>query len=77
MYLCPLKYNIRHKDMKVLIVNGSQHKTGCTHTALMEVAKELEKAGIEGPYVLCPHYVHDYEYEKISKEIRNLLKKMY
>lgn len=22
----------------------------------------------------CPHYVHDYKYEKISKEIRNFIK---
>ena len=40
-------------DMKVLLVNGSQHKTGCTHTALMEVAKELEKAGIETEEFWC------------------------
>ena len=46
-------------------------------TMLSETRMALEKAGIEGPYVLCPHYVHDYEYEKISEEIRNLLKKMY
>ena len=39
--------------MKVLLVNGSQHKTGCTHTALMEVAKELEKAGIETEEFWC------------------------
>ncbi|MDD3217711.1 MAG: flavodoxin family protein [Lachnospiraceae bacterium] len=33
--------------MKVLLVNGSPHKNGCTFTALTEVASELEKAGIE------------------------------
>ena len=26
--------------MKVLLVNGSPHKEGCTHTALKEVEKE-------------------------------------
>ncbi len=33
--------------MKVLLVNGSPNKEGCTHTALTEVAGELQKSGIE------------------------------
>lgn len=33
--------------MKVLLVNGSSHLNGCTYTALLEVAKELEKENIE------------------------------
>ena len=33
--------------MKVLLVNGSPNKRGCTYTALAEVAGELEKSGIE------------------------------
>ena len=33
--------------MKVLLINGSPHKEGCTFTALNEVAKTLEKNGIE------------------------------
>ena len=33
--------------MKVLLVNGSPHKTGCTYTALEEVANSLNKNGIE------------------------------
>lgn len=33
--------------MKVLLINGSPKKEGCTYTALMEVAGELEKNGIE------------------------------
>lgn len=32
--------------MKVLLLNGSPHKEGCTYTALKEVAGELEKEGI-------------------------------
>jgi len=32
--------------MKVLLVNGSPHKNGCTYTALTEVAKTLEEEGI-------------------------------
>ncbi|MBO4707155.1 MAG: flavodoxin family protein [Elusimicrobiaceae bacterium] len=33
--------------MKVLLVNGSPHKDGCTYTALHEIAKTLKKNGIE------------------------------
>ena len=33
--------------MKVILLNGSPHEAGCTYTALMEVAKVLEKQGIE------------------------------
>ena len=33
--------------MKVLLVNGSPHKEGCTYTALTEVAQALEKNGID------------------------------
>ncbi|WP_292370207.1 flavodoxin family protein [Methanoregula sp. UBA64] len=33
--------------MKVLLVNGSPHKKGCTWTALTEVAKTLNEEGIE------------------------------
>lgn len=32
---------------KVLLLNGSSRKNGCTHTALCEVEQELQKAGIE------------------------------
>ena len=35
------------EEMKVLLVNGSPHKNGCTYTALQEVAGTLEKQGIE------------------------------
>jgi len=33
--------------MKVLLVNGSPHKEGCTYPALTEVSKELNNEGIE------------------------------
>ncbi|HAV91009.1 MAG TPA: flavodoxin family protein, partial [Eubacterium sp.] len=32
---------------KVLLINGSPHSYGCTYTALLEVANELNKEGIE------------------------------
>lgn len=34
-------------NMKVMLVNGSPHKEGCTYTALSEVAKTLEEEGID------------------------------
>ena len=33
--------------MKVLMINGSSHKDGCTFTALSEAAKALNEQGIE------------------------------
>lgn len=39
--------------MKVLLVNGSQHREGCTHTALEEVGAELRKQGIETEEFWC------------------------
>lgn len=33
--------------MKVLLLNGSPHKEGCTYTALREVGKSLEAEGID------------------------------
>ena len=33
--------------MKTLLINGSPHEHGCTHTALNEVAETLRKNGIE------------------------------
>lgn len=33
--------------MKVILINGSPHKQGCTYTALTEIKKTLEKNGIE------------------------------
>lgn len=33
--------------MKVILVNGSPHKDGCTFTALAEVAKALKEEGID------------------------------
>ncbi len=40
--------------MKVLIINGSPHKKGCTYTALHEVEKVLNEEGIETVYVNIP-----------------------
>ena len=37
--------------MKVLLVNGSPNKNGCTNTALEEVAGSLNKEGIEAELI--------------------------
>ena len=37
--------------MKVLLVNGSPNKEGCTFTALSEVASALEKEGVETEFL--------------------------
>ncbi len=37
--------------MKVLMINGSPHKTGCTYTALSIIADELSVQGIESEIV--------------------------
>lgn len=37
--------------MKVLLINGSPRKNGCTYTALSEVAGQLEKQGVETQFV--------------------------
>lgn len=34
-------------DMKVLLINGSPNREGCTHTALAEVAGALEGCGVQ------------------------------
>lgn len=37
--------------MKVLLLNGSPHKNGCTYTALSIIAEQLEKNGIDSEIV--------------------------
>ena len=43
--------------MKVLLVNGSPHKDGCTYTALCEVSEALNEQGIDtartGRRIIC------------------------
>ena len=42
-----MKNETKGVEMKVLLVNGSPHREGCTHLALSEVASALEKNGFE------------------------------
>ena len=64
--------------MLLFISNGSGG-TGFTEETWTRIPKEYIAGCDNASYIEldCPHYVHDYEYEKISEEIRNLLKKMY
>ena len=64
--------------MLLFISNGSSG-TGFTEEMWRRIPKEYIAGCDNASYIEldCPHYVHDYEYEKISEEIRNLLKKMY
>ncbi len=41
--------------MKVLLINGSPHKDGTTFAALSEVARTLEKCGVEAEIVQVGH----------------------
>jgi len=41
--------------MKALLINGSPHAHGCTHTALSVVADELNKAGVETEMIHVGH----------------------
>ena len=36
--------------MKVLLINGSPNKAGCTYTALTEAAKTLNEEGIDADF---------------------------
>lgn len=65
-------------SMLLFISNGSGG-TGFTEETWRRIPKEYIAGCDNASYIEldCPHYVHDYEYEKISEEIRNLLKKMY
>lgn len=64
--------------MLLFISNGSGG-TGFKEEMWRRIPKEYIAGCDNASYIEldCPHYVHDYEYEKISEEIRNLLKKMY
>ncbi len=38
--------------MKVLLINGSPHKNGCTYTALKEIADQLAKEGAIRKFII-------------------------
>lgn len=54
------------KKLKVMLVNGSPHKEGCTFTALSEIAGALKKNGVDSeifwigknPFPAVSHAAH-------------------
>ncbi|CDZ75646.1 hypothetical protein ING2D1G_1509 [Peptoniphilus sp. ING2-D1G] len=64
--------------MLLFLSNGSGG-TGFTKEKWRSIPKEFfsEYAEVSFIELDCPHYVHDYEYEKISKEIRNFINGKY
>ena len=71
---------------KVLLLNGSPHAKGCTYTALMEVAAELNKADIETELIQIGHlpirgciscgYCYTHETCSIDDEVNELTPKL-
>ena len=61
--------------MLLFISNGSGG-TNFTEEMWRSIPKEYISGHDNARYIEldCPHYVHDYEYEEISKEIRNFIK---
>lgn len=72
--------------MKVLLINGSPHKEGCTYTALKECADTLEKNGIESeiywigvkPIAGCIACGHCYESGKcfVDDDVNKLIDRL-
>lgn len=65
---------IPHVPMLLFISNGSGG-TDFTEKMWRDIPKEYISDSDNASYIEldCPHYVHDYEYNKISKEIRNFI----
>lgn len=61
--------------MLLFISNGSGG-TGFTEEMWRSIPKEYISGNDNASYIEldCPHYVHDHEYEKIGREIRNFIK---
>ena len=61
--------------MKVLLVNGSPHKNGCTHRALQEIQMQLKKEAIDSELYIAGkdqvNYNADYDVNAYA-EVRPL-----
>ena len=60
----------------LLFISDGSGGTGFTEEMWRSIPKEYISGHDNASYIEldCPHYVHDYEYEEISKEIRNFIK---
>ena len=68
------KNSILRVPMLLFISDGSGG-TGFTKENWRSIPKEYISGSDNASYIEldCPHYVHDYEFEEISKEIRNFI----
>ena len=68
------KNGIPQVPMLLFISDGSGG-TGFTKEKWRSIPKEYISGSDNASYIEldCPHYVHDYEFEEISKEIRNFI----
>lgn len=68
------KNSIPQVPMLLFISDGSGG-TGFTKENWRSIPKEYISGSDNADYIEldCPHYVHDYEFEEISKEIRNFI----
>lgn len=63
----------------LLFVSNGSGGTGFTEERWRSIPKEYISASENARFIEldCPHYVHDYKYEEIGKEIRNFEKILY
>ena len=63
----------------LLFVSNGSGGTGFTEERWRSIPKEYISASENARFIEldCPHYVHDYKYEEIGKEIRNFEKTIY
>lgn len=68
------KNGIPQVPMLLFISDGSGG-TGFTKENWRSIPKEYISGSDNASYIEldCPHYVHDYKFEEISKEIRNFI----
>lgn len=57
----------------LLFISNGSGGTGFDMETWRQISKEYLSMAQNGGFIEldCPHYVHDYEYERISKEIRS------
>lgn len=60
--------------MKVLLINGSRRDAGCTYTALSEVAKALEREGVQAEILNAGSRVLKGEIKEVVKEAGDKVK---
>ena len=63
----------------LLFVSNGSGGTGFTEERWRSIPKEYISASENARFIelYCPHYIHDYKYEEIGKEIRNFEKIIY